>query len=56
MTSAAEYRQYAAECLQAARATTSADVRTTLLAMAERWNDLAAKAERNAHLRVSDEP
>jgi hypothetical protein len=34
-----------------ARFTMREDVRATLLAMARRWNDLAEKAERNAHLR-----
>ncbi len=50
MTSAAEYRQYAAEWLQAARTATSPEVKATLLAMAQRYNDLAENAERNAHL------
>ena len=51
MTTPAEYREYAAECLDAARLTMSEEIRATLLSMAQRWNDLAAKAERNAHLR-----
>jgi len=51
MTTAAEYRQYAAECLQAAKLSMREDVRATLLSMAQRWNDLAARAERNAPLR-----
>lgn len=44
----AAYRQFAAECIQAARLTTSADVRATLEEMARRWTELAARAERNA--------
>jgi hypothetical protein len=48
MTTAAEYRQYAAECLQAAKFTTSSEVRATLLSMAQRWNEAAARWERNA--------
>jgi hypothetical protein len=51
VTTPAEYRQFAAECLQAARGTMSAEVRATLLAMAQRSSDLAERAERNAHLR-----
>ena len=51
MTTAAEYRQYALECLQAASTTTSPEVKGGLVAMAERWNALADNAERNAHLR-----
>jgi hypothetical protein len=42
---------YAAECLQAAKFTMSPEVRMTLISMAQRWNDPADRAERNAHLR-----
>jgi hypothetical protein len=48
MTTAAEYRQYAADCLQAAKFATSSEVRATLLSMARRWNAAAARWERNA--------
>ena len=51
MTTAAEYRQYARECLQALNSTTSADVRAALLLMARRWSKLADYAERAASLR-----
>jgi hypothetical protein len=51
MTTAAEYRQYARECLQAMPLSTSMEVRLVLVTMAERWNNLADNAERNAHLR-----
>ena len=52
MPTAAEYKEYADECLQAARLTVSPEVRATLMAMAEKWNKLAANEERNAHLRA----
>jgi hypothetical protein len=52
MTTAGEYRQYAAECLQALRLTTSPEVKAALLLMAERWEKLAAYAERASGLRV----
>jgi len=51
MTTPAEYRQYAGECLQAAKFTMSPEVRAMLISMAQRWNDLADRAERNARLR-----
>jgi hypothetical protein len=50
MLTAAEYRQFAAECLIALRAATSPEVRDALLSMAKRWNDLADHIERNAQL------
>jgi len=43
-----EYRQFAAECLQAAKLSTSEPVRATMLAMAQRWNELAARADSHA--------
>jgi hypothetical protein len=54
-TTPAEYRQFAVECLQAVRTTTSPEVRSTLLKIAERSNDLADHAEQNAYLRGSSE-
>jgi hypothetical protein len=36
---------------QAAKFTMSPEVRITLISMAQRWNDPADRAERNAHLR-----
>jgi hypothetical protein len=51
MTTPAEYRQFAAECLQAANTTMSAEVRALLIAMAERYNALGDRAQRNSHLR-----
>ena len=50
MTTATEYREYAEECLQALRFTTSPEVRAALLLMAQRWGKLAEFAERAASL------
>jgi hypothetical protein len=47
MTTPAEYRQSAEECLQAARAALLPEVRAVLLTMAQRWNELAGRAECN---------
>jgi hypothetical protein len=56
MSTADEYRQYAAECLQAAKWSQREDVRTALISMAQRWNEAAARIERNAgHLADSPE-
>jgi hypothetical protein len=51
MTTAAEYRQYAAECLETLKFTTSPEVKTALLLMAERWGKLAEYVERAATIR-----
>jgi hypothetical protein len=53
MTTPAEYRQWAEECLQAMRAAMVPEVKATLRAMAERWFQQAKKAERQAHLQSS---
>jgi hypothetical protein len=53
MTTSAEYRQYAEECLQAMRGASLPEVRPVLLAMVKRWNELADHAERNSHLQSS---
>lgn len=50
MTTAAEYRQYSAECLQALKFTTSSEVKAALLLMAERWEKLANYVERAASI------
>jgi hypothetical protein len=49
MTTPAEYRQSAEECLQAARAALLPDVRAVLLTMAQRWNALAERAQCKEH-------
>jgi len=50
MTTTAEYRAYAEECVQALNFTTSPEVRAALLLMAERWGKLADFAERVASI------
>jgi len=54
MTTATEYRQYAAECLETLKFTTSPEVKTALLLMAERWGKLAEYVERAATIRPGD--
>ena len=54
MTTATEYRQYAAECLETLKFTTSPEVKTALLLMAERWDRLAEYVERAAAIRPGD--
>jgi hypothetical protein len=56
MTTAAEYRQYAAECLQALNLATSPEVRAALALMAERWNKLADYVERAASVNPGMRP
>ena len=46
MTTAVEYRQYAVECLEALKFTTSPETKAALLLMAERWDRLADFVER----------
>jgi hypothetical protein len=48
MTSAAEYRQYAEECLAAMRAAVIPEVRAALFTAAQRWNALADRLEARA--------
>ena len=52
MTTSGEYRRYARECVQAMPLSTSMEIRLVLATMAERWNELADRADRNAHLRA----
>jgi hypothetical protein len=42
----AMYKEYAADCLAAMRAAMLPEVRALLLAMAQRWNEFAERAER----------
>jgi len=44
----AAYREYAADCLAAMRAAMLPEVRALLLAMAQRWNEFAERAEKQA--------
>jgi hypothetical protein len=45
MTTAAEYRQYAEECLAAMRAAVIPEVRAALCVAAQRWTALADRLE-----------
>jgi len=44
----ATYKAYAADCLAAMRAAMLPEVRAMLLAMAQRWNEFAERAETRA--------
>ena len=44
----ATYKAYAADCLTAMRAAMLPEVRAMLLAMAQRWNEFAERAEKRA--------
>ncbi|HEV3397435.1 MAG TPA: hypothetical protein VG100_14925 [Xanthobacteraceae bacterium] len=55
MTTAVEYRKYAAECLEALKFTTSPEIKAALLLMAERWDRLADYVERAASIKPSTE-
>jgi hypothetical protein len=44
----ATYKEYAADCLAAMRAAMLPEVRALLLAMAQRWNEFAERAEQRA--------
>lgn len=49
MTTAAEYRQYAEECLAAMRAALIPEVRAALSTAARRWTALAEQTEAEEH-------
>ena len=53
MTTAAEYRQYADECLEAMRAALIPEVRTALFVAAQRWTALADRSEEDEDLPAS---
>jgi len=46
MTTPAEYREIAEECMEAMRGTTSPEVRAELLLLALRWGEIADETER----------
>ena len=54
MTTPAEYREIAEECLQAMRGTTSPETRAELLRLALRWEEIAEEIERRQRLHVAD--
>jgi hypothetical protein len=53
MTTAAEYRQYAEECLEARRAAMIPEVRAALFTAAQRWTTLAKQLEEEEDLAAS---
>ena len=52
---AEKYRRYAAECLRIARTTQDPREKATLLAMADKWRELADKAESDAKHKPPEE-
>jgi len=50
VSTADEYREHAAACLQTAKFASREDVRLVLISMAQHWNEAAARWERNAAL------
>jgi len=46
MTKSEEYRRHAAQWLRAAELARTADAKQRLINMAQRWNDLANRAQR----------
>ena len=46
VTTPATYKEYAADCLAAMRASVLPEVKALLLAMAQQWNEFAERAER----------
>ena len=53
MTTAAEYRQFAEECLEAMRAALIPEVRAALFVAAQRWTALADRSEEDEDLPAS---
>jgi hypothetical protein len=54
MTSADEYRRYAAECVRASQSATNQNSRALFLEMAQKWAELADETE--ARLREESTP
>jgi predicted nuclease with TOPRIM domain len=54
MTTPAEYREIAEECMEAMRSTASPEVRAELLRLALRWDELADEMEHRREIRVTD--
>ena len=55
MSTPATYKTYAADCLTAMRAAMLPEVRAMLLAMAQRWNEFAERAEKRAPTTSADD-
>jgi len=53
MTTPAEYREIAEECMEAMRSTASPEVRAELLRLALRWDELADEMESRRRLQVT---
>jgi hypothetical protein len=51
----ATYKAYAADCLTAMRAAMLPEVRAMLLAMAQRWNEFAERAEKRTSTPSADD-
>jgi hypothetical protein len=54
MSTPAEYRQYAEECLLAMRVAVIPEVRAALAVMAQRWTELADRTEHGSHQPEAD--
>jgi hypothetical protein len=54
MTTPADYREIAEECMEAMRSTTSPEVRAELLRLALRWDELADEMEHRREMHVTD--
>jgi hypothetical protein len=54
MTTPAEYREIAEECMEAMRGTSSPEVRAELLVLALRWGEIADETERRHHMHAAD--
>jgi hypothetical protein len=48
MSTPATYREYAAECLRATQRSSRPEVKAELIQLAQRWTDLAGRAEQRA--------
>jgi len=55
MTTPAEYREIAEDCLRVMRSTTSPDVRRELGRLAHQWNELADELERRHRMQVANQ-
>jgi hypothetical protein len=54
MTTPAEYRELAEDCMEAMRGTTSPELRAELLRLALRWEEIAEELERRQHQHGAD--
>jgi hypothetical protein len=54
MTTPAEYRELAEDCMEAMRGTTAPELRAELLRLALRWKEIAEELERRQHRPAAD--